>query len=410
MLKSEIGLDLVDNYDELEKLFGEKLTERTMEEFKRQAGILGESVIRPEKLAHSIVNASFHNAEFSDRIWSYHDVLKSDPDKILSEALIQGLHPRDFRSRVMPNIRDNVKNKNYAAMRLLATELCRVQIDAQAKSYERNGYESYKYLAEPTACPHCKVLDNKVFRVEKMVIGENAPPMHPNCRCSTTAYFDDTRVEPLGADKKDVGGFKVAQGYDGLETERPDNGERAIVANTKVNLSNIYSSEYKRKIDQAAESNVESRNILKAAKEILKHRSGTFYEDLAYIKGGIIKINKSFDYHEKGISACKENKAMKKLRKSASAHTIIGIHNHPRSSVPSITDIKAARDKKYKYGIVLCHNGIVYKYKIKNRSFDEIVCGFRLENLGAAVYNNNKREVKEYLKKLEEIGIEMEVI
>ena len=88
LLKSEIGLDMVDSYDELEKLFGEKLTERSLEEFRRQAGILGKSVIRPEKLAHSIVNASFHNATFSDRVWAYQDILKSDLDKLDRKSVV----------------------------------------------------------------------------------------------------------------------------------------------------------------------------------------------------------------------------------------------------------------------------------------------------------------------------------
>ena len=30
-------------------------------------------------------------------------------------------------------------------------------------------------------------LDGKIFKVSEMLISENAPPMHPNCRCSTSA-------------------------------------------------------------------------------------------------------------------------------------------------------------------------------------------------------------------------------
>lgn len=195
LLKSEIGLDMVDGFDELEKMFGEKLTERTLSEFARQAGILGNSVVNPEKLAHSIVNASFHNATFSDRVWAHHDILKSDLDKLLSQALIQGLNPRALISNVLPNVGDTVKNRRYAAMRLLTTELCRVQIDAQMRSFERNGFDKYIFLAEPTACPHCRALDDKVFDVRDAMPGENAPPLHPNCRCSTAAAVDEEEHE-----------------------------------------------------------------------------------------------------------------------------------------------------------------------------------------------------------------------
>ena len=44
LLKAKIGLELVSGFDELEKLLGEKLTEKTLEELERQAGILGKSI------------------------------------------------------------------------------------------------------------------------------------------------------------------------------------------------------------------------------------------------------------------------------------------------------------------------------------------------------------------------------
>ena len=180
LLKAQLGLEMIDGHDELEKLFGDALNQRTLDEFKRQAGILGSTVLNNEKLAHSIVNASFHNAEFSDRVWMAQDLMKYRLHEILTQALIKGLNPRTLASEVMPLIKKEIlENKRAAAERLLRTELCRVQIDAQMKSYERNGYDKYIFLAEPTACPHCRKLDDKVFEVKDAMPGENAPPIHP---------------------------------------------------------------------------------------------------------------------------------------------------------------------------------------------------------------------------------------
>ena len=72
----------------------------------------------------------------------------------------------------------------------MQTELARVQTEAQKQSYERNGYDQYEFIAEPTACPICQALDGKVFDVKKMLPGENASPIHPHCHCSTAAYMD----------------------------------------------------------------------------------------------------------------------------------------------------------------------------------------------------------------------------
>ena len=71
MLKANIGLELVDGFDGLQKYFDQILTERSLQEFERMAGILGETVRNNAKYAHAIVNASFANATYSDRIWMY---------------------------------------------------------------------------------------------------------------------------------------------------------------------------------------------------------------------------------------------------------------------------------------------------------------------------------------------------
>ena len=184
LLKANIGLELVSGFDELQKFFEEKLDERTINEFERQSGILGKSVRGAENKAHSIVNASFHNARYSDRIWMYQDMLKAELDSLLSEGLIQGRNARVLAR----HLRRRFGVSQYNAERLMITELSRVQTEAQRQSLERNGYEEYTFLAEGTACPVCRALNNRVFKVAKMLPGTNAPPMHPLC------VFPNTKV------------------------------------------------------------------------------------------------------------------------------------------------------------------------------------------------------------------------
>ena len=188
MLKARIGLELVGGFDELQKFFDEKLTARTIEEFERQAGILGKSVLQNEKKAHAIVNASFHNAKFSDRIWMYQDMMKAELSKLLQQGLIQGKHPRDLAR----HLKKLFGVSQYNAERLMITELARVQSEAQKQSFERNGFEYYEYIAcgKGDVCSICKALDGRHFKVKDMMIGENAPPMHPLCHCSVAAWVN----------------------------------------------------------------------------------------------------------------------------------------------------------------------------------------------------------------------------
>lgn len=175
LLKAQIGLEMVAGFDELQKYYEEKLTDRTSAEFERQAGILGKTIKSNAKAANAIVNASFHNATFSDRIWMYQDMLKNELSSLLQTGLIQGQHPRKLATHLRK--RFGVSRSN--AERLMITEMARVQTEAQKQSFERNGFEEYTFLALGDACPICRALDEKHFKVSKMMPGTNAPPMHP---------------------------------------------------------------------------------------------------------------------------------------------------------------------------------------------------------------------------------------
>ena len=204
MLKANIGLELIAGHDELEKFMGKILQDRTEDELKRQAGILGKTVRNNAAKAHAIVNGSFHNGTFSDRIWQYQDLMREDLGKILQTALIQGKNPRavakDLRKYWYGNDPRTGGGATYCMERLMRTELARVQTEAQKQSFERNGFDFYEFICNknPTkhgTCDICKALDGKYFKVADMMPGENAPPMHPHCRCSTAAWEDDEEYE-----------------------------------------------------------------------------------------------------------------------------------------------------------------------------------------------------------------------
>ena len=193
LLKSNMGLELVNGFDDLEKLFGDTLTAEGVKEFRRQAGILGETIVKDDedrykRLSDKMARASFHNATFSDRIWMHQDLLKGELNKALQQALISGAS----MERLARNIRNafGVSTKN--AQRLMRTEIRRMQTDVAMESYKRNGNEEYEYMAlGRRPCEACRELDGNVYNVKKMEVGLNAPPMHPNCMCSTAPHVDE---------------------------------------------------------------------------------------------------------------------------------------------------------------------------------------------------------------------------
>lgn len=193
LLKAQIGLEMVAAFDGLEKYYKQVMTDQVIEEFERQAGILGKTVSDRMKAADAIVNSSFHNATFSDRIWMYQDMLKNELNSLLQTGLIQGQNPR----RLATHLRKRFGVSQSNAERLMTTELRRVQTEAAKQSYETNGNTEYRFLAiNPMgACDKCKAIDGKIFKVKDMMPGTNAPPMHPRCHCATAPYWDEEMFE-----------------------------------------------------------------------------------------------------------------------------------------------------------------------------------------------------------------------
>lgn len=191
MLKANIGLELLAGTDELDSFLQKVLEGRAIDELKRQAGILGETVKNNAQKAHAIVNSSFHNATFSDRIWMHQDLLHNELNNMITSGLIQGKNPRTLAR----DLKKATGASTYNAERLMRTELARVQTEAQKQSFERNGFEEYMFIANSSCCEDCQALNGKHFNLAKMMHGENAPPLHPNCRCSTAAYEDSDEYE-----------------------------------------------------------------------------------------------------------------------------------------------------------------------------------------------------------------------
>ena len=133
---------------------------------------------------------------------------------------------------------------------------------------------------------------------------------------------------------------------------------------------------------------------------MLRHRSGTWYEDLAFVdtKSNTVMVRDDFDAKKR----VNPSRKMNKMLKDADDYTIIGIHNHPGSNVPSFDDFMAAQKRKYKYGLVACHNGTIYKYSIIG-DLNQPIAENALDLLSENGYSTDIRRI------FNDAGIELEV-
>ncbi|MFR9207019.1 MAG: minor capsid protein [Lachnospiraceae bacterium] len=272
MLKSKIGLELLDGHDKLDKFMADILQERTATELKRQAGILGKSVLGNAQKAHAIPNASFHNATFSERLWSYQEAMKADISKLLQQGLIQGKSSRELAKDLKKYYIGDERLKNgksgarYRTETLMRTELARVQIEAQKQSFERNGFTEYEFIANSGCCEICQALNGKHFKVKDMMPGLNAPPMHPRCRCSTAAYSDDTEYEAW-LDYLDKGG-STAEWNDHGKAEWKKSLLQNSSENSKMKSKIEHSEAYKEIINGIKANKIQYNEVSRLNKEL----------------------------------------------------------------------------------------------------------------------------------------------
>lgn len=196
LIKAELGLELIDMTNDLDKYLKSELKNVSLDELRRNSGIMSMTVDERMfgKMIESIVDGSFATANFSDNIWKYHAELKAELDKLLIKSFTQGENPRVLARELRKSF-DVTKNQ---AERLMRTETARVQIEVQKYTYEEGDIKRYGFVAESNACSICKAVESKgPYLVSKMETGENAPPMHPNCRCSTYPEPERDELEAM---------------------------------------------------------------------------------------------------------------------------------------------------------------------------------------------------------------------
>lgn len=139
--------------------------------------------------------------------------------------------------------------------------------------------------------------------------------------------------------------------------------------NTIVNKAYIDSGEYRRKFDSATDNPKVNKALYNCAKQALKHRSGTAFEDMYWIddKSGKILLSVTDSTEERAIVYTDKMKNTIKKYKN-----VITLHTHPSSMPPSISDFNSAFQNGYNGGLVVCHNGKVFSYTSKEEVSEKL--------------------------------------
>jgi SPP1 gp7 family putative phage head morphogenesis protein len=191
--------------NELQKL-GDKEVVLLSKNFEKEWKAIYETTALPSDVAFSTV--SFDDAKaminttwlsdgknFSQRIWGNTEKLAQTLNDMLIECVQTGRSTSDLRELLQ-----NRFNVSYnSAKTLVRTETAHIQTQAAAQRYQDYGLKYYEFLADPDerTCDKCGALDGKKFLYSEMVPGKNAPPMHPNDRCTIIPVIDNESEEKI---------------------------------------------------------------------------------------------------------------------------------------------------------------------------------------------------------------------
>lgn len=145
--------------------------------------------ISPE-VTQKVILKPWIGANFSERIWEDKQKLLRELETNLAQAFIRG-DSIDKTTQLMSK-RLNVSYSNAA--RIVRTETAHMVGEATFDGYKASGVvKKYQFLAtlDNRTSTVCQSMDLKVFKISEKVVGVNYPPLHPNCRSTTVAYFDD---------------------------------------------------------------------------------------------------------------------------------------------------------------------------------------------------------------------------
>lgn len=231
---------------------------------------------------------------------------------------------------------------------------------------------------------------------------------HENCTCMVTVHsekgYTDAWSKKTYKTKQEARKARAKEIE--AEQEKSTKKKKSLIQSTLTDTNKIKSSKYREAMRKLDEDPQIVRTIRKEIEDIVIHRSGTEFEDLVFINSitGKALSNKT------GFAkmSCKPNNKMKQMLKDAEAYSIIALHNHPHSSPPSFSDIKASIERRYKYGIIAGHNGTIYKYTVE-KECNEILVLSAIDKAIDAFYNNQTNKMKESFEELKKIGVNVEI-
>lgn len=336
--------------------------------------------------------------------------------------------------------------KDYARM-AIQTANKRAYLTGEGEMRQSWGISTVIMNKRANACPKClpfvgKILIDDVWSGGKASDGPYplmssaiaAGLYHPNCKDIHTTYFPELDEEPdskftkkeleqvkedYRQDQKQQYAGRMVEQFDRLskysldsdnkkmyevrkeqwenvskEYERGyiDNNSQRIGTN-KIDLDYINSKDYADKYMKISKDMELNNVIYSKSMDILRSNNSSDTEGLCVISVSNRQVLLNVRGKPDAIGVELNKKQMSIINKHK--NDIIGIHNHPTNLLPNGSDFVAAGARGYQYGIVVTHDGRIYKYSVGDKPFLPYLLDNRIDKYCSKEYNLNIKEAYE---------------
>ena len=154
-----------------------------------------------EDLVERLIRTPWNGRNYSERIWNNTQKLS----ETLKDEVLQAVLTGKKEKAVTDELINRFNVSEFESKRLIRTETAHINNEMEALSYEEADIEKYRFVAVlDTRTSHiCREHDYKVYKVSERQVGVNYPPLHPFCRSTTIAVFNDDDLTELSRRARD---------------------------------------------------------------------------------------------------------------------------------------------------------------------------------------------------------------
>ena len=183
---------------------------RNVFNISKKAGFVASFSGIDNKTIERILSYPWCGVTYEETFWKNKKILRDTIKQEMTQMIIRGESSKKVAQRMAQKLDGSYKN----AVRIVQTEHSYIMNQASLYTYEDLNIEKYEILStfDARTCKDCGKYDGKKIEIKKAIVGDNLPPFHPNCRCTTVPYYED-----------DEDAMRFARDKNGKRIEIPSN-------------------------------------------------------------------------------------------------------------------------------------------------------------------------------------------